>query len=38
MAIPVTVADINAFTNRHIVPKMTDVVYKESPLFVRMIS
>lgn len=38
MAIPVTVADINAFTNRHIVPKMTDVVYKESPLFVRMIN
>jgi hypothetical protein len=38
MAIPVTVADINAFTNQHIVPKMTDVVYKESPLFVRMIN
>jgi hypothetical protein len=38
MAIPTTVADINAFTNRLIVPKMTDVVYKESPLFVRMVN
>lgn len=38
MALPVSVSDINAFTNRHIVPKTTDVVYKESPLFVRMIN
>lgn len=38
MAIGATVADINAFTNKYIVPRTTDVVYKESPLFVRMIT
>lgn len=37
MAIPTSVADINAFTNRFLVPKSTDVIYKESPLFVRLI-
>lgn len=37
MPIPTSVADINAFTNRFLVPKSTDVIYKESPLFVRMI-
>lgn len=38
MSIPTTVADINAFTNRFLVPKATNVVYKESPLFVRLIN
>ena len=37
MALPVTLSDINAFTNRWIVPKSTDVVYKDSPLFARMV-
>lgn len=38
MAIPVTVDDLNAFTNRFLVDKSTDVVYKDSPLFARMVS
>ncbi len=38
MPIPTTVADINAFTNRFLVPKATNVVYKESPLFVRLLN
>lgn len=38
MGIPTSVADINAFTNRFLVPKATNVVYKESPLFVRLIN
>jgi hypothetical protein len=38
MSISVSVADINAFTNRYIVPRTTDVIYKDSPLFTRMIN
>lgn len=38
MAIPTTVDDLNAFTNRYVVPKCVDVVYKNSPLFTRMIT
>jgi hypothetical protein len=37
MAIPVSVADLNAFTNRYIAPKLTDVHYKESPIFAQMV-
>jgi len=38
MAIPASVADINAFTNRYLVPKSTDVVYKDSPIFAKVVS
>lgn len=36
MALPTSVSDINAFTDKELVPRTTDVVYKKSPLFVRL--
>lgn len=33
-----TYQDINAFTVNHIVPKTTDVIFKNDPLFVRLMS
>lgn len=33
-----TYADINAFTTQYIVPKTTDVIFKNDPLFVRLMS
>jgi hypothetical protein len=38
MALPAAVADINAFTNRLVINEMPNVVYKDDPLFVRMLS
>lgn len=31
-----TLVEINAYTNRYIVPKSTDVIYKNSPVFTRL--
>jgi len=31
-----SLVEINAYTNRHIVPKSTDVIYKNSPVFTRL--
>jgi len=33
-----TYSDINAITTQHIVPKTTDVIFKNDPLFVRLMS
>lgn len=33
-----TYTDINAYTTQHIVPKSTDVIFKNDPLFVRLMS
>jgi len=36
MALPVS--DLTAFTQQYIVPRTTDLIFKESPLFVRMLN
>lgn len=33
-----TYSEINAYTTQHIVPKSTDVIFKNDPLFVRLLS
>lgn len=38
MALPVAVSDINAFTLNELVPRATEVVYKKSPLYNRLIA
>lgn len=35
---PLTYNDINAITTQHIVPKTTDVIFKNDPLFVRLMA
>lgn len=35
---PLTYSDINAITTQHIVPKTTDVIFKNDPLFVRLMA
>lgn len=33
--LPRTLAEINAFTLKHMVPLLTDSIFRESPLFVK---
>lgn len=35
---PLTYTEVNAITTQHIVPKTTDVIFKNDPLFVRLMS
>src|SRR5579885_2035750 len=38
MALPVSVTDLNAFTEQEIVPRTTDVIFKKSPLLCRLLN
>lgn len=38
MALPVAVTDINAYTQQELVPRTTDVIFKKSPLLVRLLN
>lgn len=38
MALPVSVSDINSYTQQELVPRTTDVIFKKSPLLVRMLN
>lgn len=38
MAIPVAQSDLNAYTQQELVPRTTDVIFKKSPLLVRLLN
>lgn len=38
MALPVSTSDINAYTEQELVPRTTDVIFKKSPLLVRLLN